>query len=167
MSRCLSICMLLLVVFSCKKKVEETPVLDSNTNETSYASFGNMIIADDAIKASSMANHYKTMRVGDTINSKMLAKVNEVCQAKGCWMTLNLDDADQAMVKFKDYSFFMPKDISGHDVIVNGKAYVTEVSVEEQRHYAEDAGKSKEEIENITEPKRTYAFLADGVLLIQ
>ena len=34
-----------------------------------------------------------------------------------------------------------------------------------QRHYAEDAGKSKEEIEKITEPKIAYTFLADGVLI--
>ncbi len=51
------------------------------------------------------------------------------------------------------------------EAIVNGKAFVSETSVEELKHYAEDAGKSKEEIEAITEPKRTYGFLADGVLL--
>ena len=45
--------------------------------------------------------------------------------------------------------------------------FVNEVSVDEQRHYAEDAGKSKEEIALITEPKKTYSFEADGVLLVQ
>jgi len=70
-------------------------------------------------------------------------------------------------VRFKDYGFFVPKDISGKDVIVEGKAYSTEVSVEELRHYAEDAGKSKEEIMAITEPEQTYAFLATGVRVIQ
>jgi hypothetical protein len=107
------------------------------------------------------------MNVGDSINSKMVAKVNEVCQAKGCWMTLNLGDGDEVMVKFKDYGFFVPKDIAGKEVIINGKAFVNEVSVDEQRHYAEDAGKSKEEIALITEPKKTYSFEADGVLLVQ
>ena len=71
------------------------------------------------------------------------------------------------MVKFKDYGFFMPKDIAGKEVIINGKAYVEEVSVDEQRHYAEDAGKTKEEIAKITEPKRTFSFEADGVLIGQ
>ena len=61
----------------------------------------------------------------------------------------------------------MPKNIADKDVIVNGKAYVTEVSVDEQRHYAEDAGKTEEEIAAITEPKRTLSFEADGVLLIE
>jgi hypothetical protein len=33
------------------------------------------------------------------------------------------------------------------------------------RHYAQDAGKSKEEIDKITEPKHMLTFLADGVLI--
>lgn len=39
------------------------------------------------------------------------------------------------------------------------------MSIEDQRHYAEDGGKSKEEIAAITEVKRTLAFEADGVLI--
>ena len=59
----------------------------------------------------------------------------------------------------------MPKDITGQEIIVNGKAYVEEMSVEDQRHFAEDGGKSAEEIAAITAPKRTLAFEADGVLI--
>ncbi len=152
---------------SCKNKEKEPLKHDKNIAEVKYASFGNTIIPDDAIKASSMATHYKTMQVGDSINSKMIAKVTNVCQAKGCWMTLDLGNGQDAMVKFKDYGFFVPKDIAGKEVIINGKAYVKEVSVGEQRHYAEDAGKSAEEIASITEAKRTFSFEADGVLLKQ
>ena len=71
----------------------------------------------------------------------------------------------EAMVKFKDYGFFMPKDIDGETVIVEGKAFVEEMSVDDQRHYAEDAGKSKEEVAAISEPKRTLSFISNGVLL--
>ena len=152
---------------SCKKKNEESTKTLEEAEEIAYATFGNEIIADDAITSSSMASHYKTMIVGDSIYSKMVAKVNEVCQAKGCWMTLNLEDGNEVMVKFKDYGFFVPKDIAGKEVIVNGKAFVNEVSVDEQRHYAEDTGKTKEEIAQITEPKKTYSFEADGVLVKQ
>ena len=84
---------------SCKnkdEKAEETPV---EVEKIAYKSFGNTIIADDAIAASSMATHYKTMNVGDSINSKMTATVNKVCQAKGCWMTLNLGDEQEVMLK--------------------------------------------------------------------
>ncbi|MEW4922794.1 DUF4920 domain-containing protein [Algibacter sp. 2305UL17-15] len=142
-------------------------VLTLSSCEDKHASFGKKIVADDAIAAKSMAAHYETMRQGDSINSKMKAKVIDVCQAKGCWMTLNLNDGKEVMVKFKDYGFFVPMDISGKEVIVNGKAYVKEVSVEEQKHYAQDAGKTPEEIASIAEPKRTYSFEADGVLIAQ
>ncbi|SFZ93927.1 protein of unknown function [Flaviramulus basaltis] len=152
---------------SCKKKVEESPKPFDKVEEVAYASFGNEIIADDAIVSTSMTEHYKTMNIGDSINSKMIAKVNNVCQAKGCWMTLNLEDGNEVMVKFKDYGFFVPKDIAGKEVVINGKAFVNEVSIDEQRHYAEDAGKSKEEIAQIIKPKKTYSFEADGVLVKQ
>ena len=59
-------------------------------------------------------------------------------------MKITLADKQQSFVKFKDYAFFMPKDSKGQDVVVNGKAFVTEVSVDEQKHYAEDKGESKE-----------------------
>ena len=160
----LIICVLMLN--SCKNKRQEEVKNSVKIEKIEYASFGTEIIADDAIDASSMAAHFKTMNVGDSINSKIIAEVNEVCQTKGCWMRLNLDDENEVMVKFKDYGFFMPKDIAGELVIVNGMAYVKEVPVEEQRHYAEDKGASKEEVEAITEPKRTYSFEADGVLLV-
>ncbi|MDO5969931.1 DUF4920 domain-containing protein [Flavivirga aquimarina] len=156
-----------LVLNSCKNKNEEQLKITPKTEDIAYTSFGKKIIADDAIMATSMAKHYKTMSTGDSINSKMIAKVNSVCQAKGCWMTLNLEDGNEVMVKFKDYGFFVPKDITGKEVIVNGKAYVKEVSVDELKHYAEDADKSTEEIAAITQPKRTYSFEADGVLLKQ
>ena len=161
----LIICVLMLN--SCKNKSQEAIETPVKIEKIEYASFGENIIADDAIAANSMAAHYKTMNAGDSINSKIIAEVKEVCQSKGCWMRLNLDNENEVMVKFKDYGFFVPKDITGKKVIINGNAFVKEVSVDEQRHYAEDAGKSAEEIASITEPKRTYSFEADGVLVVQ
>ncbi|WP_223547994.1 DUF4920 domain-containing protein [Aestuariivivens sp. NBU2969] len=155
-----------LLLNSCKNK-EQNQGSNKNMSTTEYASFGKVIISDDAIAAKSMATHFNKMQVGDSINSKMIATVTNVCQAKGCWMTLKLDDQSEVMVKFKDYGFFVPKDIKGETVIVNGLAYLEEQSVDDLRHYAKDAGKTVEEIEAITEPKRIFAFEADGVLLKQ
>ena len=39
------------------------------------------------------------------------------------------------------------------------------MSVDDQRHYAEDAGKTEEEILAITLPKRTLSVTSNGVLL--
>ncbi|GAL89972.1 DUF4920 domain-containing protein [Jejuia pallidilutea] len=161
----LFICVLMLS--SCKNKPNETNTEPVQRQEIAYAKFGKDIVPNDAVIAKSMAAHYIAMKEGDSIDSKMKAKVKKVCQAKGCWMTLDLGNDNEVMVKFKDYGFFVPKDIAGKEVVINGKAYVKEVSVDEQRHYAEDAGKSAEEIAAITLPKRTYSFEADGVLVAQ
>lgn len=152
---------------SCKNESKVTNAEIHQNEALTYTSFGKEILANDAIIAKSMANHYDAMQQGDSIDAKIRAMVNNVCQAKGCWMTLDLGNNREVMVKFKDYGFFVPKDISGKEVVINGKAFVKEISIDEQRHYAEDAGKSSEEIAAITQPKRTYSFEADGVLVAQ
>ncbi|PNQ73366.1 DUF4920 domain-containing protein [Hanstruepera neustonica] len=172
MKNILSLLLLVFLVVSCKNEpkateVETTEVTETESQEVAYASFGEKIEADDAVSMAEMSEKFKAMQVGDSTAAKLVGKVNEVCQAKGCWMRVDLGNDEEVMVKFKDYGFFMPKNIAGKDVIMRGQAYVSEVSVEEQRHYAEDAGKSEEEIAAITEPKRTYSFMADGVLLIE
>ena len=162
---------LLIVVFisalllnSCKKQAK-TPDTDTVVAKKDYVSFGKQIAPDNASIAKLMLPTYTSMKVGDTLTTKMLGTVTEVCQAKGCWMKLQLDADHEVMVRFKDYGFFVPKDIKDKQVIVNGLAFVEELSVEDQRHYAQDAGKSEEELAQITQPKRTYGFEADGVLL--
>lgn len=110
------------------------------------------------------------MQEADSMEVQFVGTVQEVCQVKGCWMTIaeqSDSEATPVMVKFKDYGFFMPKDISGRKVIMNGKAFKEVTPVEELRHYAEDAGKSQEEIEAITEPKEELKFLASGVILVE
>lgn len=141
------------LIFACKK--------DEKIN---YKSFGKKITSENAISKEKMAAKFKSIKVGDTLNIKFSSKINSVCKKKGCWMKLDLGETE-SMVRFKDYGFFMPLNSDNREVIVNGKAYVTEISVDELRHYAKDAGKTNEEIEKITEPEFTYAFLADGVLM--
>lgn len=154
---------LLVTLQSCKdtpKTIEEKEV-----QENAYSLKGEAFDAKTPKSAEDMAALYNSMETNDTIVVAFEAKVNAVCQNKGCWMKLDMPNSETAMVKFKDYGFFMPKDIAEDTVVVHGKAFIQEVSVDEQRHYAEDAGKTKEEVEAITEPKRTYSFLADGVLV--
>lgn len=133
--------------------------------EQNYASFGEEFDDDHSLAVADIRKEYDEMKSGDTLEVKFTAKVDDVCQAKGCWMKLNLENGEQVMVKFKDYGFFVPKDIAGKEVVVNGKAFVDEMSVEDQKHYAADAGKTEAEIAAITAPKKTLSFEADGVLL--
>lgn len=133
--------------------------------QVDYASFGDKILADNALTKEQMLKKYKNLKQGDTVNVKFKTKVADVCKKKGCWMALELPGTESAFVKFKDYGFFVPLNATGEEAVVSGKAFVTETSVEELRHYAKDGGKSKEEIAKITSPKVEYGFLADGVLI--
>jgi hypothetical protein len=81
-------------------------------------------------------------------------------------MKLEKADGQTLMVRFKDYGFFMPKNIVGREVVLEGDANYREVSVQMQRHYAKDAGKSEEEIQRIREPKRELQFVAKGVVVL-
>jgi hypothetical protein len=130
-----------------------------------YASFGDKITADKALTKEQMLKKYTSLKAGDTINVKFTTKINEVCKKKGCWMSLELPGGKESFVKFKDYAFFVPLNADGQQAIVSGKAFVSETSVAQLRHYAKDGGKSEAEIAKITEPEVEYKFLADGVLI--
>ncbi len=119
----------------------------------------------DFSEALSLAEITELLADTDTLKDVAVkGEVVEVCQAKGCWMTIQGEE--EMMVKFKDYGFFMPKDIAGREVVMNGHAYYAITPVEELQHYAEDAGKSAAEIAAITAPKKELKFLAAGVLLV-
>ncbi len=168
MKKILFVLLVATVMIACKNetKTEETTQEIQETQDMAYASFGDNIEAEGAISASEMVERFNALTIGDTITAKVSAKINEVCQMKGCWMKLDLGNDQDVMVTFKDYGFFMPLNAEG-EVIINGKAFLKETSVDDLRHYAEDAGKSAEEIAAITQPEKTFAFEADGVLLKQ
>ncbi len=98
--------------------------------------------------------------------AQISGSITEVCQAKGCWMKVALSDGEEVFVRFKDYGFFVPTNSAGNSVIMKGKAFLEEMSVEDQQHYAMDKGASQEEINAITSPKRTYRFEAEGVVIL-
>lgn len=140
---------------------------DSQHEKATLTAFGEKIDSKGALDVEEMTAKYQNLAIADTLQTKFTATITDVCKAKGCWMKLQMEDGSEAMVKFKDYGFFMPMDIEGQEVIVNGKAFVAEMSAEEQRHYAKDSGKTAKEISQITKAKKTYGFEADGVLLKQ
>src|SRR5690606_24337971 len=142
--------------------VDETVVAEAGQ----YESFGEKISSENALTADEMLVKYETMAVGDSVEVSFKGKVKSVCQAKGCWMKLDLGKPEnETFVRFKDYGFFVPMDSEGAEAIIKGIAKKEETSVEELKHYAKDAGKSEEEIAKIIKPKVEYTFLADGVLM--
>jgi hypothetical protein len=105
------------------------------------------------------------LQVKDEFEGKVVGEIKEVCSKKGCWMTIDLPNGQTMRVTFKDYGFFVPLDSQGYPVVIEGVASKKVTDVATLRHFAEDAGKSKEEIEAITEPKQEYAFEAIGVII--
>ena len=103
----------------------------------------------------------------EELNVKVKGTISEVCQSKGCWMTIDLGDGEMMRVKFKDYGFFVPKDAAGKTAVFEGEAKYETVDVKTLKHYAEDAGKSQEEIDAITEPETKLTFVASGVEILE
>ena len=113
------------------------------------------------------ANDLETKMTDNKYEGKVKGKVVEVCKAMGCWAKLQKDDGSTIMIKVKDHEFAMPLDIVGKVVLAEGSAVVKETSVNMQKHYAEDAGKSKEEIEKIKEPKKEVTMTVKGVKVVE
>ena len=98
-------------------------------------------------------------------DTKLEGQILSTCPMKGCWMKMSVE-RDTILVRFKDYGFFVPKTgAEGKSAIINGKLSVDTLSVAQLRHYAEDAGKSKDEVLKIIKPEITISFLADGVVI--
>jgi len=137
-------------------------LLSANTafGQTAY---GDQTTAAGAIPASSLAAKMKGL---DSLAVKVTGTVASVCQRKGCWLQVDIGEGKTMRVRFKDYAFFVPKDISGKTVVLDGHAYNSVTSVDELRHYAQDAGKSKAEIEKITEPVVDVVYEARGVIVM-
>lgn len=161
MNRLITICLILLT----------TTLLSCNSSKKSQAtsefdSFGqNFSVSKSVQKPDEALKTYEKLPIGDSIQLQIEAPINEVCAKKGCFMVLDLGQGETARVTFKDYGFFVPKDAAGRETIINGWAHKKETSVAKLQHYAEDAGKSPEEIASITEPEIDYTFVADGVLI--
>lgn len=99
-------------------------------------------------------------------NVAIKGKVTDVCDKKGCWLTIQTEDNSQFFVKMKDYAFFVPTTLKGKNVVLEGSAERKVTSVDEQKHYAEDAKKPQSEIDAITTPKEEIRFVANGIKVV-
>ncbi len=126
--------------------------------------YGEKISADGAIAISELPAR---LEESSTLNTKIKGKIIDVCPKKGCWLTLQVNDSTTAMVKMKDYAFFLPLAAKGKTVVLDGETKMKTTSVAELQHYAEDAKKSKEEIAATTQPKKEIRITASGILVVE
>lgn len=99
-------------------------------------------------------------------NIAVKGEVLDVCKKKGCWITIKTENGSSFFVKMKDYAFFVPVALKGKNVVLEGTAEKEITSVDELKHYAKDAKKSKNEINAITVPKEEIRFLAKGIKVL-
>ena len=126
--------------------------------------YGKDFAIANVVDANKLPSLLDTKTEVDNVVSK--GKITSVCKAMGCWMKIDISNGQEIMVKFGEDDFFLPKDCDGKTAYFSGKLFKKVTSVKELRHLAEDAGKTKEEIEKITAPKEEMRFNATGVMLV-
>ena len=127
--------------------------------------YGEKVTTEGAVALTDVAA--KLVSGGETIDTKIKAKIVDVCPNKGCWLKLELDNGETAMVKMKDYGFFLPVAAKGKTVVIDGEVKMKTTSVAELKHYAEDAKKSKAEIDAITKPEKEVRVTAKGIVIVE
>ncbi len=136
---------------------------DRNVSDGPMKSYGKEFKPDGVIGTTEFE---KRMADKETMEAKLACEIVTSCKMKGCWMDVKLSEGRTMKVRFADYGFFVPKEgLEGKSAILMGTATRETIDVATLRHYAEDAGKSKEEVAAITEPETTITFLADGVMI--
>ena len=142
-------------------EAKDQDIVPSKLDEKTYDHFGTGITVGDAPALITTAQRDPVNFVGKIV--RLEGPITAICQTKGCWMHLGTEQ-NPVMVKFKDYAFFMPKDASGRTAIVEGEMKLKQETVEETRHYLEDAGK-KDEASKVTEGRKILTFMASGVAI--
>ena len=150
---------------ACNQSAEKGDSTSTETSESSkQESFGAKITEENAVPVDSVVSMLMNSSQ-DIASVKATGKIEAVCKNKGCWMTIANGVGEPMRITFKDYGFFVPMDCDGKTAVFEGRAYHDTVSVAMLKEYAKDDGKSKAEIEKITEPEISLGFEATGVLI--
>lgn len=149
-----------ILVVASKFSIAQPPAGPANVGNT----YGEVIKADGAIAVAELP---AKLGKKESVETKIKGKVLDVCPKKGCWLALQMPDSSKVFVKMKDYGFFVPTEMIGKTVVLDGEAVSKTTSVEELQHYAADAKKSKEEIAAITKPQKEIRFTAKGILVVE
>ncbi len=156
----LAVAALPLLLLACQS---EKTIETAEENETlkNYGPYE--VQKSEAIPVSEMLTDFAGKTGEETYT--FVGKIDEVCTKMGCWVNVDKGNGETFMVRFKDH-FTIPTDTElGSMAYLHGTAYMDTISVDMQKHFMEDGGKSEEEIAQVTEPKYELAFEADGILV--
>ena len=138
------------LLFSCATSKHEFGIVKVNESE--------------AISVAELVSRMDVTKDPQTVTIK--SNLSAVCQNAGCWVQVPKPDGKALTVRFKNHFTIPPSTPLGTTSFIHGVAYWDTVSVKALRHYAEDAGKSTEEINKITQPEFKLNFEGDGIKLI-
>lgn len=127
--------------------------------------FGQATTAENAISVDELYAIMNSKKEQKEMTVKLKGVVTQVCEKEGCWIKVKSPNGSM-MVKMKDHKFLVPLVLNGKTIVIDGIADEKLTSVEQLRHFAEDAGKSKEEIARITEAKKEIVVQAKGILVL-
>lgn len=155
----------LLIAFSLFLAVNTLSAQPPQVPADAGATFGKVTTAENALSMEEYVKLLESRTDGKPLEAKIIGIVKEVCQKEGCWIKVESPNGN-LMVKMKDHKFAVPVVLNGKKVVIDGVGTLTTTSVKQLKHYAEDAGKSKEEIAKITEPKKEIVIQAAGILVL-
>jgi len=160
--------LIIMVLSACQYERREVSETTNNgivfdESEKIIGEYGARISEDNNIVPAAMI--MTSLEQKETMALTVEGEIREVCQMKGCWLTMDLGNGQTMRITFKDYGFFIPKNSSGYMAVIEGEVKKEWVDVETLKHYAEDEGKSQEEIDAITEPIESFNFVANGAII--
>lgn len=154
------------ILIGCGGANTDTTAANADTlkvDAPAVAIYGDTISTEGAM---AMAQFLTATAGKDSLDAKVECEIITSCQKKGCWMTVKTAGEEDMMVRFRDYGFFVPTEgLEGKKAVIQGHAVREITDVAALRHYAEDEGKTPEEIAKITEPDTSWTFTADGVII--
>ncbi|UWY29857.1 DUF4920 domain-containing protein [Flavobacterium sp. TR2] len=121
-------------------------------------------VLNKAISVEKLESELNSAKKMETVAVK--GEVVNVCEKRGCWITLKTEEGTSFFVKMKNYAFFVPTALKGKNVVLEGDAEKKVTSVEELKHYAKDAKKTKAEIDAIKMPKEEIRFVASAIKVV-
>lgn len=157
-----------LALWACNNTVnnteDTTEVAEAEVNQQkpTTKNYGATITEDGAVKAEKLM---ASMGNKDSLQVKVEGTINSSCKMKGCWMKMDMGNGKEMRVSFKDYGFFVPKNLDGETAVIDGYAKMDTTDVMTLQHFARDAGKSEAEVKAITEPEIGVTYVATGVII--
>jgi len=83
------------------------------------------------LPASNLAQLLKTPAHGQQV--RVSGRIDAVCRNKGCWLELKQGESS-VHVTFEGYSFFVPRDSAGREVVLEGRLIVAKPKTEDLAH---------------------------------